>query len=181
MREYYTAPLGPLHAADGASYNTSVVLTDVSPGGLVAAILCPGGALDVGTQVNINAFGTYATSATTPNLTLGVYFGGVAGIALAATTPFAVANTATINWPWVLQYQGVVQAVGTAGAIQGRGSVEWGTSLSALTRRSIPETAQATVAIDTTVQKAITIGALWGTSAAANIVICRFLSVELLS
>ena len=50
-----TLPLGPLHPADGASYNTSTTLTDVSPGGITNPLWFPGGQfLTVGTQIEID-------------------------------------------------------------------------------------------------------------------------------
>jgi hypothetical protein len=42
----------------------------------------------------------------------------------------------------------------------------------------MPEVAWAQTTIDTTIQKAITVGGQWGTSAAANIAFCRFLRVR---
>lgn len=176
----YTQALGPHHDADGTSYNTSTTLTDVSNGAATNPYFLPGGSfLQEGTMFELDAWGTYATNATTPTLILGFYYGGVAGIALAASTAVAVTNTATINWPWKLHYDGVIQTGGTSGAILGHGYQEIATSLTAVAHREIPETATAQVTIDTTVQKAITVGAQWGTSAAGNILICRFLRIRI--
>lgn len=175
----YTMPLGPGHDADGASYNTSTTLTDVSPGGLTNPLWFPGGQfLQEGMSIEIDAWGTFAVSGTTPTLLLGFYYGGVAGVALAATTAVAVTNSATVNWPWTIHYDGTIQQTGTSGLILGHGYCTVGTSLVAETKRSIPEVTTAQVTIDTSVQKMITVGAQWGASAAANILICRQLRVR---
>lgn len=167
--------LGPERLGVGASYNTSAALTDVSYGAATNPLLCPGGKLNIGTYLEIDAFGTYATSGTTPTLILGFYYGAVAGIALAASAAVTVSNTVTVNWPWRLHYEGTVYATGTSGSIEGAGWLDIGTSLTALTHAPIAVVAQAPVTIDTTVQKAITCGATWGTSAAANILFCRYI------
>ena len=179
-RQYWSSPVGPMHAAAGASYNTSVTITDVSPGGLTNPIEMPGSALDLGSVIRINAWGTYAVSATTPTIILGFYYGGVAGTALAVTAATAVTNSATVNWPWRMYWEGMVTATGTSGAILGNGWWDLATSLTATTHLPRPATAPASVTIDTTVQKAVTTGATWGASAAANILFCNFMSVELL-
>lgn len=176
----WSSPIGRRATAIGASYNTSASITDVSFGAATNPIWIPGNTLDVGTVIVVRSWGTYATSATTPNLTLGVYYGAVAGTALVASTARAVSNTATVNWPWTIEMTGLVVATGTSGSIEPKGWYEVGTSLTAVTRIQLPETALAAVTIDTTIAKAITTGATWGTSAAANILFCRGLSVELL-
>jgi hypothetical protein len=174
----YTQALG-LAGADGASYNTSVTLTDISPGGIADPKWFPGGEfLKVGTEIELDAWGTYQVNATTPTLLLGFYLGGVAGVALGATSAVTVTNSATVNWKWRLHLDCVIQATGTSGKISCDGYSELSTSLTAVTRRNMPEVAWAQTTIDTTVQKAITVGAQWSASAAGNIAICRFLRVR---
>jgi hypothetical protein len=178
----WSAPVGRRTTGIGLSYNTSTTLTDVSFGAATNPIWIPGNSLDVGTVLNVKAWGTFAVSATTPTLILGIYYGAVAGVALAATTARAVTDSATVSWPWTIELTGLVVATGTAGSIEVRGRRWLGTSLVASGSIEIPETAAlATVAIDTTIAKAITVGAQWGTSAAANIVLCRGMSVETLA
>ena len=180
-RQYWSSAQGPLHSASGASYNTSTTLTDISPGATANPILLPAGSLDIGTIIRVNAHGSYATSATTPTLLLGVYYGGVAGTALATCGTPTVANTATANWRWQLYWEGVVQATGTSGSIFGSGWVDMAASLTTTTHIPMPVIATAAVTVDTTVQKAWTIGGQWGTSAAANIAFCYMMSVETLN
>lgn len=169
--QLWTASLGPLHDVAGTAYNTSVTLTDVSPGGSTNPVVNPGGTLQPGSIIDVQAWGTFSNTAT-PTLILGVYYGAVAGVALVASTAVTTTTAAT-NWSWYLKYVGRVTAVGTAGTIMGAGEVHFPTSLTAFTARRLPETAQAAVTIDTTVQKAITIGAQWGTSNAANTLTCN--------
>ena len=162
----------PLPGA-GAAYNTSTTLTDVSP---APQLTLPANYLQVGSAIQVDAQFS-ASNTATPTLLVGVYYGGVAGIALAATTALTT-TTAMTNWPWRVRYKGVVRTTGTAGSIMGGGEVWVPTSLTAGAWRPIPEIALATVAIDTTVAKAITLGAQWGTSSASNTLTCQTFIVE---
>lgn len=180
MRQYWTAPLGPLQPADGAAYASSTTLTDVSPGGTAGAILIPGGSLDLGTILRMRAVFT-ASNTGTPTLLVGFYYGGVAGTALAASSAITT-TTAMTNWRWEVELEGVIQAIGTSGKFMPLfGHVKVPTSLTAWTIRPIPETALAQVTIDTTAQKIITLGAQHGTSNAANTLTGRGMYVETLN
>jgi len=176
-RQYWGAPLPPLHILDGAAYNTSVTLTDVSraPQKQFAAMQ-----LEEGTELELSAHGLFSNTGT-PTLLLGFYYGGVAGVALAATSAITT-TTGAASWPWRLYYRGRVRATGTSGSINGDGYIMLGTSLLAFTVRPIPETLAArTVTIDTTIVKTLTVGAQWGTSSASNTLTCNDLSVVLIS
>lgn len=172
IRQYWQAPIPPLHIAAASAYNTSVTLTDVSP---LPNITLPANFLDMGTRIEIDAYGTFSNTST-PTLLLGFYYGGVAGVALAATSAITTTTGAT-NWPFKLHYEGHVRSLGTAGTILGTGYIDLATSLTAYTHRPIPETALATVTIDTTTAKAITLGAQWGTSSASNTLTCHAITV----
>lgn len=169
--QLWSAPLGPLHDVAGVAYNTSTTLTDVSPGGTTNPYLIPGGTLQPGSVIRVEAYGTFSNTAT-PTLILGLYFGGVAGVALVASSAVTTTTAAT-NWAWYLKYVGRVTAIGTAGTIIGGGEVHFPTALTTFTARRLPETAMAAVTIDTTVNKALTIGAQWGTSSASNTLTCH--------
>jgi hypothetical protein len=172
-RQYWTAQLPPLHVADATAYATSVTLTDVSraPQKQLAAMQ-----LEEGTELELEARGQFSNTGT-PTLLLGFYYGGVAGVALSASTAVTTTTGATA-WPWKLQYRGRVRATGTSGQIQGDGLLYLGTSLTAFTIRPIPEVAASrTVTIDTTIVKTLTVGAQWGTSSASNTLTCTDLSV----
>lgn len=176
--QFWESTLNSPGLGAGASLNTSAALTDVSP---APQLILPANFLYAGQSLRLTAFGTYATSATTPTLILGFYYGGVAGIALAATAALTVANTATINWPWRLEATATVRSVGTGGTVMTQGWCDVAATLTTVTHVPIPATALATVAIDTTAAKAITVGAQWGTSAAANILFCQQILVEALN
>ena len=155
----------------GASYNTSNTIQDVSP---APQLVLPANFLYTGQSLRFTAFGTYATSGTTPTLVLGFYYGGVAGIALAASTAITTTNTATVNWPWRMEATATVRSIGSSGTIMTQGFVDIATSLTTVSHVPIPATALATVTIDTTASgKALTVGATWGTNAAANILFCH--------
>lgn len=160
----------------GTPYNTSTTITDVSPAPqftLAAYQLVPG------SIIRLRAAFT-ASNTATPTLLVGFYYGGVAGIALAATTAITT-TTAMTNWQWQMEYVGIVRTSGTSGTIIGSGAVRVPTSLTAWTIRPIPETAMATVAIDTTVAKTITVGATWSANSASNTLTVQQFTIESLA
>jgi hypothetical protein len=177
MRQYWVAPIPPMGILDGTALANSVTLTDVSP---APQVTLPAGQLELGSEIEINAFGNFSTTGT-PTLLLGAYFGAVAGVALAASSAVTT-GTGAASWPWILRYRGIVRTVGSSGSINGQGELLLGSSLTALSSRPIPETAAArTVTIDTTTAKAITIGAQWGTASASNTLTCNDISVKLVN
>lgn len=176
-RQYWQAPLPPLGIADGAALASSTTLTDISP---TPSIVIPANQLELGSELYIEAMGEFSDTAT-PTLLLGLYFGGVAGVALAASAAITAASGVT-GVPWILKYRGVVRAVGSSGSINGQGVLILGTSLTAVALSPIPITkALRTVTIDTTTAKAITVGAQWGASSPSNTVTCNDLSVSLVT
>jgi hypothetical protein len=83
-------------------------------------------------------------------------------------------NQAAVAWPWRMTYKGRVTNTGTAGSITGIGELQLASSLTAFTARRIPETTAAmVVAVDTSINKAVVVGATWGTSAGTNILFCN--------
>lgn len=177
MRQYWVAPYGPFHIADGAALASSVTLTDISA---TPHLVLPANQLELATEIELTAMGHFSNTGT-PTLLLGFYYGAVAGVALAATSAITT-TTGAASWPWQLRYRGIVRAVGTSGSIYGQGEIRLGTSLTAFTIRPIPETLAArTVTIDTTTAKSITVGAQWGTSSASNTVTCTDISVQVVN
>jgi hypothetical protein len=177
VRQYWVAPIPPLHTGDGTAYNTSTTLTDVSP---APPIVIPANTLEPGSEIEIMAEMTFSNTAT-PTLIVGLYYGGVAGVALAATSAITT-TTGAASWPVMMRYRGIVRSVGTTGSIYGQGELLLGTALTAFSVRPIPETAAArTVTIDTTAAKTITVGAQWGTSSASNTLTCNDISVKLVT
>jgi hypothetical protein len=176
MRQYWVAPLPPFHIADqsNASFTT---LQDCSP---LPAITLPANILELGSELDIQVMGNFSTTGT-PTFTFGVYYGGVAGVALGATSAITTGSGAA-SWPWWLHYRGIVRAIGTSGSINGQGWLMMGTSLTAATFRPLAETLGArTVTIDTTAAKTITFGSACGTSSASNIMLVNDISVKLVT
>lgn len=169
----WSNPIGPFATVDGTALANSTTLTDISP---APQITLPANLMQAGTEFEIKAFGNFSTTGT-PTLLLGVYYGGVAGTALAASSAVTTGSGAA-SWPWFIHYNFVVRALGSSGSINGQGLYFLGTSLTAHSTRPIPETLAArTVTIDTTAAKAITIGAQWGTASASNTITCNDISV----
>lgn len=174
-RTLYVAPIPPLNATAGAAYASSATIADVSP---APQIILPANLLDVGQVLRLKAFGVLSTTGA-PTIILGFYYGGVAGTALAASAAITT-GSGVANVPWELEYEGRVRSTGTAGTIMGRGTMQLGTSVSAITFNPIPATALATVTVDTTTAKQITTGATWGTSSPSNTLTCHHMGVELI-
>lgn len=176
-RQYWVTPVPPFHNTDGTALATSTTLTDVSP---APQITLPANLLEIGSEIEVEAAGQFSNTGT-PTLLLGVYYGGVAGVALAASSAVTT-TTGAAAWPWQLRYRGVVRSMGSTGTINGQGRLYLGTALTAFTVRPIPETLAArTVTIDTTTAKAITVGAQWGTSSASNTLTVNDISVKLVN
>lgn len=174
-RQYWTSPVPPFGVADGTAVANSTTLTDASA---APQITIPANQFELGAEIEIDAFGAFSTTGT-PTLLLGFYYGGVAGVALAASSAITTGSAAA-SWPFVMRYRGVVRAVGSTGSINGQGELLLGTSLTAFSPRPIPETLAArTVTIDTTSAKTITVGAQWGTASASNTLTLNDISVRL--
>lgn len=166
--QYWTAPLNAPAPGAGAAYASSTTLTDVSP---APQFTFAANYLTVGASFTVAASGVFSNTAT-PTLLLGVYYGGVAGTALSATLATTTTTGAT-NWLWQLELWCNVRTVGSAGTMMSGGRVFLGTSISAGLYIPLPSVAQATVAIDTTTAKALTLGAAWGTNSASNTLTCN--------
>lgn len=163
----------PQQVAAGAAYNTSTTLTDVSP---APQLTLPANFLGNGSALRLTACGTFSNTAT-PTLLLGFYYGGVAGVALAAIGA-TTTTTAATNWPWRIEATATVRSNGATGTIITQGFVDLATSLTAVTRIPLPATALATVTIDTTAAKVLSVGAQWGASSASNTLTCHQFLVE---
>lgn len=166
----------PPSAGPGTAYSTSVTLTDVSP---APQYSLPAGSLQPGSVLRWSAFGVFSTTGT-PTLLLGFYYGGVAGALPLATTGAVTTGTTLTNVPFRIQAETVVRTNGAAGTAMTQGAAWLGTSVSAWSTLPIPNTALATVAIDTTTAKQLTLGAQWGTNSASNTLTCHSFLVELL-
>lgn len=165
----------PQSASAGTAYASSASITDVSPGGNVGFVL-PANFLQVGSALRFTAFGTFSNTST-PTLVLGIYYGYVAGTALAATGATTTTTGAT-NWPWRIELTTIIRSTGSSGTAMSQGFVDLATSLTAVTRIPIPATALATVTVDTSAAKGLSVGATWGTNSASNTLTCHGFNIE---
>jgi len=163
----------PAATADGAAYASSNSLTDVTPAPqytVNANTLYPG-------QIwRVRAWGRHS-SASAPTLTMGVYWNGVAGTAIATTG--ALTDFNPTNQTWELDFTFVCRTVGTSGTVMGTGHVMGITSATAV--NMIPATAPATATINTTTSNILTVGALWSANSASNTLTLHVVSIELLN
>jgi hypothetical protein len=178
-RQYWLAPIPPFHNADGTALNTSTTLTDITPGTATTGVVIPSNTLEIGSEIQLHAYGFFSNTST-PTLLLGFYYGGVAGAALAASGAITTV-TAAASWPWQLYYRGRVRAIGTSGSIVGQGTLKMPASLTQFQAEyAIPITSAArTVTIDTTAAKVVTVGAQWGTSSASNTITCQYMRLDI--
>lgn len=153
----------PFAVADGAAYASSATITDVSP---APQLVLPANFLYPGMGLRVTAHGRFSNTGT-PTLVLGVYFGAVAGVKLAATGATTTTTGAT-NWPFRLEATIICRTIGATGTLFTTGFVMLATSLTAVSTIPIDAAASAAVTVDTTAAKALTLGATWGTSNAAN-------------
>lgn len=156
----------PPAAYAATAYNTSTTLTDVSA---PAQYTVAKGALFPGALIEFEGAGFFSNTAT-PTLLLGVYWGGVAGTKLAATTTITTITGAT-SWPFRIRGRITVRATGLASVstLICTGEVLMPASLTQFQAAyPLDAAAIATVSVDTTTAKDITLGAQWGTNSASN-------------
>lgn len=176
--------LDPFPNARGAAFNTFTTAKDVSPTPLPVVY---GNEMRQGTKVELEAWGEYSSTGT-PTFRLGFAYGITSaggllstGIELCGTALTATASGAAA-FPWHLHYGGVITTVGASGVIYGSGILDLGSSLTAIGAFAMPVTAAArSKTIDTTVQKAFSVFAEWGTSAAGNQVIVDKFTAHILN
>lgn len=163
----------PQPTSAGTALASSTTLTDISP---TPNFVLPANFLQAGSALKFTAYGVFSTTAT-PTLLLGVYYGGVAGTALATTGAITTGSGVT-NVPWRLTLTTTIRTTGSSGTAMSQGYCGFGTSVSAWSWLPVPNTALATVSVDTTAAKAITIGAQWSASSASNTVTCHGFQIE---
>ena len=169
MYIYLTAPAGPIHTGPGASFGTFTTKTDISP---IPIPVIQGGTLIPGSKIWLKANGEFSTTGT-PTLSLGFGFGTIGG---SITTDVAVSSAITTGsgaaaWMFDIEWFGTCATVGTTGTVVGAGILQLGTSLTTVKAVPIPITqALRTVTVDTTIARAVSVSAAWGTSSASNTV-----------
>lgn len=171
MDIYLCEPVGPFPVAASASAASFTTKQNISAAGTVPVI--PASKLRAGSKIEISAQGNFSTTGT-PTLSLGFWFGTRA---LAMTIDIAISSlittgTATL-WPWIMEWKGLVTTAGVSGAVLGQGSLLLGTALTTFAADvPIPITAALrTVAVDTTIERAVGVSAAYSASSASNAVV----------
>lgn len=168
MDIYLCEPVGPFPTAVSAAFNTFTAKQNVTTAGNVPVI--PAGKLRAQTKLHVAARGNFSTTGT-PTLGLGFWIGTRA---LAMTIDLAISSLITTGsgaaaWPWMMEWDGICTATGTAGSLIGQGWLCLGTALTTISTVPIPITAALrTVAIDTTIERAIGISAAFSASSGSN-------------
>lgn len=166
--QYWAAPISPRYLGDGAAYASSTTVTDVSP---TPNTIIQANYLQPGDILEVLATGRFSTTGT-PNLTLGVYLGGVAGTALCVTAATATPSSVT-NQTFRVAATIQVRSIGSAASFETVGVAANIGAASAY----MPATGTGVVSsLNTTAAQALTLGATWGTSNAANtLTVAQFL------
>ena len=158
----------------GAAYASSSSATDVSAAPQFLSQTW--GPMRVGQRLRFTGY-AIASNTGTPTLNLGIYYGGVAGVAL-ATSGTITTTTAMTNWTWRFEVHSEVITTGSSGTIRSYGWIDIPTSATAVTRQQMNGTAQ-DVTVNTTTSSALTAGATWGTSNASNTLTLKGFVIEL--
>jgi hypothetical protein len=159
----------PQPSAAGVALANSTSLTAIS---VAPQYVLPANFAFPGSSLSFAAWGVLSTTTGPPSILIGVYWGGVAGVALATTG--SVATTASVtNVPWRIELDTTIWTTGTGGTANSQGKFWLGTSVSAWTSLPMPNIAQATVSVDTTAAKELSVGAQWSAASASNTIQLR--------
>lgn len=169
----WEAVISPDYNADGTALANSTTLTDISP---TPNLVLPANFLREVAHLRIWASGRVSTTAT-PALTLGVYYGAVAGTALATTGAITTTSGVT-NVTWILEAMIDIRTDGASGTAFTTGKVNGISGTVGVSIVPMPASAPSAVTIDTTAAKALTIGATWGAASASNTITCHQYIVE---
>jgi hypothetical protein len=157
----------------GTAYASSAAATDVSPAPQFFSQTY--GPMYIGQRWRFTGY-AIASNTGTPTLNNGIYYGGVAGVAL-CTSGTVTTTTAMTNWWWRIEVHSEVITLGASGTIRSFGWIDIPTSATAVTRQQMSSTAQ-DVTVNTGTNSALTWGATWGTSNASNTLTTKGFIVE---
>lgn len=182
---YIVTPVPPFHEAVGASFGTFTTRQDVSP--TPAPIILPY-QLRKSSKIRIVAHGEVASTGT-PTIVLGFYLGtGVGATGLPAAITTVIAETGAISlataaaWPWRMEWEGLINGLGTSATLVGQGNAEIPTSLTAFSSIAFPTTqALRSVTFNASVANAIGVCATYSASNAANTVRVNSLAAYLMN
>jgi hypothetical protein len=167
------SPVSGAGQGAGSAYASSSAATDVSPA--PQFFTQTWGAMYTGQKWRTTGW-VIASNTGTPTLNLGVYYGGVAGVAL-CTSGTITTTTSMSGWQWLIFVESEVITIGSTGTIRSYGWVDVPTSATAVTRQSMSATSQ-DVTVNTTTNSAWTFGATWGTNNASNTLTCKGFKIE---
>jgi hypothetical protein len=177
MAQFWRALTGnQVGVGAGTALANTTTATDISP---APQVTIPANYLFVGQRLRITGYGIYSTTGT-PNLTLGIYYGGVAGTLLAGTAANATASGAA-SYPWKITLDIYVRSAGSSGSVWCNGQCDVGSALTTYTGYALPNSqTQPITGLSTTTANALTIGATWGTASSSNTITCEDAYVETL-
>lgn len=173
-RTYWVAPVPPMNFSDGSAF-TGLSLLDISP---VPARPMPNP--ELGSVLRLRANFELTSGSATPTLTLGFYWGGIAGTAIASATGIAIPASVTAG-PLIMEYEGEFRVLGASGSLKGQGRIYMPASLTTFsTPIPIPQTQAArTVTVNTINGSVITCGANWSSATGSPSITCTHLCIEL--
>ena len=181
MDIYLCEPVGPFPTAASASFASFTTKQNVTTAGNCPVI--PASKLRAGSKLEVSARGNFSTTAT-PTLSLGFWVGTRA---LVMTIDLAISSlittgTATL-WPWIMRWEGFCTTAGVSGAVLGQGELLLGTALTALAATvPIPITAALrTVAVDTTIERAVGVSAAYSANSSSNAIVVDDVRVLILN
>jgi hypothetical protein len=174
--------ISPFPRAASAAFNTFTTKQNVTTVGQIPVILSSG--LRAESKLWVAARGNFSTTGT-PTLKLGFWIGTRAAamtIDLALSSAITTASGAA-SFPWMMEWEGFCTAAGVTGSLLGQGFLRLGTALTTFAADvPIPITAALrTVAIDTTIERAIGVSAEFSANSASNQVQVDSLDVLILN
>jgi hypothetical protein len=180
MRTTYRSLLSdPLIAPQTSNTFTTTDLYVGTVAPLNPPIVLPANYLKHGTILKLSAFGTY-TTATTPTLGFSVSLGATGTVTIASGLVHTLTAVGPLQWQWHSWHQVNNPGLIAAGTIESWG-YEMFTPTSLTTApviSNIPQTAEATVAIDTTIANTFCFRGIYSVSAAGSIVVLRGFALE---
>src|SRR5271170_5873172 len=108
----WSAPVGQLSFASVAPA-TSTTIVDIS----TQVVIIQANTLSIGTRIRLRAYGNYISTTTASSITLGFYMNTVATAltstpaVIAVTASTAVANSSSVAWPWMIEWEGHCRAL----------------------------------------------------------------------
>lgn len=179
--QFWTSNVNSPGIGAGNALADSASATDISP---APQYVLPANTMYVGQRWRFTAYGILSTASSgNPTLTLGFYYGGIAGTALITTSALTVTASET-NAPWRLQCELEVRSTGSSGTTWAHGFTiqpSGGATYTTATTSFMPASQTQPITINTTTANALTCGATWASAVANTSITCEGMIVELLN